>query len=202
MLNLRENIFVGIIGDTKTGKTDLMFKLAKEWKDNKPKDFMVYGYDHHGNRGDIIDVKIDLSDDAWDEALPKLRNSLVILDELRLLHPEDKIRKNFSALLSDFQNRNVDVLYSVHNPKLVLERFTYFTTHYYIFKTNSKEGGFKDKIPDYRLAYAASVYINKYTTINGKGTYPNFPFVEVDRLNGEVNAYNIGNAKQFNKQFK
>lgn len=200
-LDLRENIFAGFIGDTKTGKTTLMYQLAEYWKEKKPKDYIIYGYDHHGNKGNIIDVKIDISDDNWDEALPNLRNALVILDEKRLLHPEDKMRKNWSALIADFQNRNVDVFYAVHNPKLILERFTYFTTHYYIFKTNSKEGGFKDKIPDYQLAYGASLYINKYTTVYGKGTYPDFPFVEVNRLTGQVNAYNIKSDKKFNKQF-
>lgn len=201
LVNGRENIFAGFIGDTKTGKTTLMFELARQWKASKPKDFIVYGFDVHGDKKDIIDVNIELADETWYEKLPTLRNSLILLDEVGILHPEEKTRKEFKELCSSFQNRNNDVFYSVHNPKLILQTFTYYTTHYYIFKTNSKEGGFKDKIPDYRLAYAASVYINKYTTVNGKGTYPNFPFVEVNRLTGETNAYNIKTDKKFNKQF-
>lgn len=198
----RENFFIGFVGDTKTGKTTLMYELARAWKAAKPKDYTVFGFDVHGDKGDVIDVKIDIADENWDSAIPNLRNSLIILDEVGLLHPEEKTRATFKNLCSSFQNRNNDVMYSVHNPKLILQTFTYYTTQYYIFKTNSKEGGFKDKIPDYRLAYAASLMVNKYTTANGKGTYPNFPFVEVNRLNGEVNAYNFNNVKDLRKQFK
>lgn len=196
----RDNFFMGFCGDTKTGKTVTMFEIAEYWKKVKPKHYTVYGYDHHGNKGHIIDVKIDISDENWDEGLPKFRNGLLILDEKRLLHSEDKLRKNWGKFLGDFQNRNVDVMYAVHNPKLILEKFTYFTSHYYVFKTNSREGGFKDKIPDYRLAYAASMLVNKYVQINGKGTYPNFPFVEVNRLKLEVNAYNMKNEKSTVKE--
>lgn len=200
--NGRDNFFMGFVGDTKTGKTATMFELAKAWKLAKPKDYTIFGYDHHGNKGNIIDVKIDISDDNWDEQLLKLRNCLLILDELRLLHGDDRLRKNWAKFLGDFQNRNVDVMYAVHNPKLILEKFTYFTSHYYVFKTNSREGGFKDKIPDYRLAYAASLLVNKYVSINGKGTYPNFPFVEVNRLTLTVNAYNMKDEKSTVSEFR
>lgn len=184
---------MAFIGDVKTGKTSLMFELARDWKKAKPKDFTVFGYDHHGNKKDVIDINIIPSQENWDEALPRLRNSLIILDEKRFLHTEDRLKENWGLMLGDFMNRNNDIMFAVHNPKLILEKFTYFITHYYIFYTNSKEGGFKDKIPNYTKAYTASVFINKYVSLYGKGTYPNLPFVEVNNLTGDVNAYHIYN---------
>ena len=188
MLDFRENIFAGFVGETKSGKTTLMFEFAKVWKSSKPKNYLVYGFDVHGNKGDIIDVKIDIANENWREDLPKLRNSLIILDELRILHPEDKTAKEFKELCSSFQNRNNDIFYAVHNPKLILELFTYYTTQYYIFKTKkmsymSNEGNTK---VEYDITNEI-LYINVNDTVNKGDIFRyndiNKPKLEIDNQN-------------------
>ena len=79
----------------------------------------------------------------------------------------------------------------VHNPSLVLNILSYFTTKYYVYYTESTLGSWEKKIPNYNLCLAASLYINRYVSIKGRGTHPNFPHVMVDNQNQKLTAVNI-----------
>ena len=68
---------------------------------------------------------------------------------------------------------NIDIIYSCHNPMLVINALTYFTTHYYVFYTNMQEGSWKKKIPNYSLCLAGSSYVNKYVRKHGRSVVSN-----------------------------
>ena len=120
-----------------------------------------------------------------------LRNALLILDDYRTLHEQDKAEAWLLYLLQARSEQNIDIMYSIHNPALVINMLTYFTTHYYIFYTQVQEGGWKKKIPNYTTCMAVSNYVNKYVKIYGRGKYPDFPYMIIDNENEEVIAQNM-----------
>ncbi len=125
----------------------------------------------------------------------KLVGSLVILDDYRLINRRP-IEEDWLVTLMNFRAKwNVDIIYVTHNPRLVLNYLTYFTSHYYIFYTKSKEGSFEDKIPDYELCDRASHLANDYVKMFGRGEYPKFPHIIVDTEEEELKIRNMDKEK-------
>ncbi len=120
---------------------------------------------------------------------------MIILDELRVLHPSAQTKPALLELMAVRRKRNINIIYIVHNPKLVLESLTYYTYQYAIFYTNSREGSWSDKIPNANLAITASKLINNYAKQYSqsayKGLYPKFPYIEVDNKTNALTAVNM-----------
>lgn len=125
------------------------------------------------------------------EKIDATRNALLILDDHRILHEEDKARPWIKYLLQQKDGYNIDIIYSCHNPIFVLNAVAAFTTHYYVFYTNMLDGSWKRKIPNYSLCLAGSNYVNKYVRKYGRGTYPNFPFMYIDTENEKLTGINM-----------
>jgi hypothetical protein len=102
--------------------------------------------------------------------------------------------RGLEDLLIDRAKNNVDIIYICHNPGLVLNILSYYTSHWYIFPTNVQEGGFKKKIPNYHLCNAALIAVNEYVKdYDPMSFYPKFPYVIVEKDTGRVNAINFQN---------
>lgn len=182
----------GYIGDNRTGKSVTAEQHAQDWKASNPKGTVV-SFDPQKRFTNVTDYNIFLYEvDTWAESAKKLGNALLILDELRIIHPKAVPNKHFLELMGNRGEQFIDIMYIVHYPAAILELLTNFTDRYYIFPTNSRSDSFEKKIPDYSLAFTASVFINKYTRAFGQARYPGpFPHMMVDRKDGSVSAMNI-----------
>ena len=186
----RESFCWGFIGDNRTGKSVTAEEIARDWRLSRPNGTII-SHDPQKRFKNVTDFYIPTGKKDWHTECAKQTDCLLILDELRLLHPNPKAEDGLMTLMANRGENNIDIIYIVHNPSLVLELFTYFTGMYFIFYTNSKIGGFQKKIPNYTLAHAASYYINKYVRMYGKGEYPDFPYIIVDTQIEELYAVNM-----------
>ena len=183
----------GILGTNGTGKSVTAREVAKLWKQSRPHDDIM-AFDPTDSFRGVANKFIYPHEDWYDKALG-LRNALLILDEVRILHSSNIADRRLLELLSMRREYSIDIIYIVHNPKLVLEILTYYTTRYFIFYTQSRYGSFKDKMPNYAICHGASTFINKYVTRNGRGDYPNFPYMVVDNEKESINGINIDTNK-------
>ena len=184
----RNCFLIGIIGTNRTGKTSKVRKVIQEWKKSRPEN-KVIGFDPQLKLQDLLDEQIGIADDLT--LIHKLRNCLLVLDDFRALHLSDKAEKWLVYLMQFRDQWNIDIVYVVHNPSLVLNVLSFFTTHYYIFYTQSIEGGWKKKIPTYTVCSAVSSYLVEYVSMMGIGLYPKFPYFIVDNKGNKAIAVNI-----------
>ncbi len=189
-LNTRNNFVYGVIGTNTVGKSPFAKKIAEWWKESRPGGTVV-SFDPQNNFEKVSDMFIPIEDKDWAKKCLSLRDTLLILDDYRLINKHDRSVDGLMELLYFREKRNVDIIYICHNPMLVINDLTYFTTNYFIFLTRTKEGSFKDKIPNYTLCVTASKTVNKYVEKFGRGSYPNFPYIEVNCDKQKLLAYNM-----------
>ncbi len=199
----RRGVFCdGLIGFNKMGKTQLAKQIARDWRKTRPgQDIMAFDPQH--NFKGIANKFLSEHEGDWLEEALKLRNGLLILDELRTLHQAHQADRRLVKLLSmrSAEDWNNDIIYIVHSPKMILEVMDTYTTHYRIFFTSARSTQWKDKIANFENCVSAHNLINRYVTRYGKGTYPNFPYVEVDNIGGEISCVNM-DPKKVTKLYK
>lgn len=187
--DVRENDLIGIIGTNRTGKTTKAISLIEKWK--SVNDGPVMSYDPQNLMSHLSDFSVKPSNKKFGEEILRLRDGLLVLDDIRILHPKN-IADPWLMDLMQYRNAyNIDIIYIVHNPSLVLNVLSYFTTKYYVYYTESTFGSWEKKIPNYSLCLAASLYINRYVSVKGRGKYPNFPHIMIDNQNQKLTAVNI-----------
>lgn len=184
----------GIIGDNGSGKSTRCRQIAQLFKKAHPK-AGIYAHDINGDFEDLANDFIHAhTKDLWVK-LSKLSNCLLILDELRVLHPNAQAHRDLLQLMAVRRKRNINIVYVVHNPALVLNAITYYTYKYFVYYTNSREGSFSDKIPSSELAITGSRLINNYvgafSQSQYKAMYPKFPHVIVDTKAGNLQFVNV-----------
>ncbi len=189
----RLNFVKGFMGTNRTGKSVTARKIADWWKEANPgEDIMAF--DPQNRFKGVANKFISIEDTQWPYKAMKLKNALLILDDYRLINEGDRPIKGFRALMTVREDQNIDIIYICHNPMLILEMLTYFTTHYYMFYSLSKEGQFKYRMPNYELSNEASEMINAYVRKYGRGKYPNFPFVIVDTEAQDLKLQNMSKS--------
>lgn len=189
----RKAFLYGIIGNNGSGKTVLANKMARMWREANPDGFII-GFDPTNGFSEVLDYEIsleDIEDNSWYDVVLDKTNCLLILDELRVIHPEPKANKKLLKLMAMRRYQKIDIIYIVHNPSLVLELFTYFTSKYFIFYTIAKYGNFQKRIPNYHECASASYYINRYVRHFGEGKYPVFPYMVVDTRTQKITGVNL-----------
>jgi len=188
----RNNFVWAFIGKSGAGKTVTAKQVAKDWKrTRKRKGGKIFAFDPHDAFYGIADVKIDAKDEDWASIIIQkdkrghypFANSLIILDDYRTLLKSDKMPPDFLDLLALRRRLNLDIIYMVHNPKLILERLSYFSTHFSVFRTESHANDFADKIQKFLTCQQASSLVNAYVRPMEEkeynSLYPNFPYVFV-----------------------
>jgi len=191
-LDIRNNFLFGIIGTNRTGKSVLAREMAIDWRLSRPdtEEYKIVAFDPQDMFIDIADITITVKER---NDIVKLRNCLLILDDYKALHLRN-IAEDWIVELMQFRSKwNIDIIYVTHNPSLVMQILTYYTTHYFIFYTQALQGGWKKKIPSYVLCNAASKALVRYVNHYGRGEYPIFPYFVVDNENAKVYAKNIDN---------
>lgn len=193
----RGNFVFGFIGHNRTGKTSRAIQIAEKWRENNPNGKIVT-FDPQTKFSHISDDFVYSGmdkDEVYTRLVNELReevSSLVILDDYKILHKKERSTETWLEDLLFFRSEyNIDIIYIIHNPALVVEIFTYFTTHYFVFYTESKIGTWEKKIPNYTLCQTASLYINEYVREHGRGEYPNFPHIIVETETERLIAQNM-----------
>lgn len=201
-MNERDNFLYVFIGGNRTGKSVTARKHAVAWKKANPGKLII-GYDPQRRFQDLIDVHISPEDEFWAVKLQRFRNSLIIIDEVKQINENPVPVKGFKTLLAQRCDWNLDIITIFHNPGDVLNCISALATHYFIFFTNTKEGAFQAKIPNYMLCVIASKEVNKHVSIFGKGNYSikdkmgneqivcNFPHIIVDGEKQTLEAINM-----------
>jgi hypothetical protein len=184
----RQNFCIGFVGTNRTGKSITARKVADKWKANNP-DGTVISFDPQDRFRDITDVfiHVGMSNDEIYNVVLYYEDALIILDDYKLIHPKERSTERWLLELMHFRSEyNIDIIYITHNPSLIVKALTFYTTHYFIFYTQSQMGDWNNKIPNYVLCRTGSKYINHYVKKHGRGEYPNFPHViaetETERL--------------------
>lgn len=187
----RDNFMFALFGANRTGKTTLLKALAADWRKSHP-GCKVISFDPQHLLQGISDEYILLSEEkTWVSRVLKMRNCLLIIDEFRLLHQDDKSSSDLRSLLAYWAQYNIDIMMTFHSPGLVLTALTYYITHYMVFYTQATKEKFKDKLSNFEIVVNASAFINRYVEQEGLGTYPVFPYVCVNNKTGELTAVNF-----------
>lgn len=193
----RENFLFAFLGDVKTGKSATIRKLIIAWKKSKPSYYKVIAFDPQKRFQDLADYFLSSGDLSWALRLQKFQNCLIILDDYRLINKNPIPIRGLEDLISQRADLNLDIIYATHNPSLVINYLTYFTDRYYIFYTNSKDGQFEKKIPNYSLCVAAARKVNDHVQRFGRGEYPDFPHCIVITEEKKVKAIHMSrNVKE------
>lgn len=212
----RQVFLWAFIGHTGVGKTVTAVELAKMWRKANPNG-KVIGFDPHDiltNSG-ILDYYISSKDENWATWLMqrdkngkyKFSDSLLILDDYRSLLDGNDCPTDVLELLALRRRLGLDWIYITHNPKLILNRFTYYTNFISIFYCEAHASDYSDKIPKYAACQKASNMINKYILKKieegriknpnytkddfMKECYPNFPHVIVRMESDQLEAMNM-----------
>lgn len=188
-------VFVGASG---YGKTVSTIQVARLWRKNNPRK-KIYYFDPKGDiksSGILRDGDVEIPRGMRDFGAVLCRQKpdksfyhhdfLLILDDYKAILTDDRTPASFLDFLAFAREMNVDVILSTHSPALVIERLSYYVTHYSIYFTQGSAGKFSDKCANYVACEQSRILINKYVMTYGKGAYPNFPYIEVSTLNEAV----------------
>lgn len=182
-----------IIGHNNTGKTVLSTQMAEDFNKRRegvnlrnypPNYYKLAVYDVQSRFTDYLkngDISINSSDKEWAKKLLGLRKSLVILDDYKVLVPNDQMDKSFLDLLQYRAEYGIDIILITHNPKLVLERLSYYVDTYCLFYTAGNSNTFKGRLSGSERLIELKKMIDKeykkYSREEYGKLYPNFPFI-------------------------
>ena len=183
------------IGHNSTGKTVVATELVKMFNERRSKQSsnrpINYGrlavYDVQNRFTDLMkpnDISIRTSNKDWCKELLTLRDSMVVLDDYKVLVPNDRMDSSLLDLLQYRAELGIDIILITHNPSLVLERLSYYVDKYFLFYTLGNDDSFKKKVMGAEKLIALRKVINqqykKYTAQQYSNLYPNFPFIYYD----------------------
>jgi hypothetical protein len=186
----RLNFLGCYIGHNRTGKTSVAVLFAEAWRKRYPEG-TIMTFDPQEKFKHISDFRLLPSDPERGSKMLNLRDALLIIDDYKAFHHKN-IPEPWLLDLMHYRNAyNIDIIVITHSPALIINYLTYYITHYFVFYTETQVGSWEKKIPTYNLCQNASLYVNKYVKINGKGEYPVFPHIVVDTLESKLTAQNI-----------
>lgn len=193
----RGSNIVGVIGTNNTGKTVLIRDLiglfnkkrSKFNSSNYPSNYhKIVVYDVQNRLQDLLmegDLNILPNDKDWKKKILNLRDSLIVLDDFKVLIPNDKMEEDLLNILAFRMEYGLDLIFAAWHPKLIIPRLAMFIDKYYLFATNCDEKDFASRINGSRdMAISFKQLLDKefssYTDNEYKNLYPNFPFIYYD----------------------
>ena len=98
----------------------------------------------------------------------------------------------------------LDFIFIIHSPKLIIERISYYITHFALFYTSGDSDAFKkaQKVQNIETVAQCREYVNRYVKTHGRGEYEtnkNFPFAFIDTEEEKINLINMPKATVIGK---
>ena len=199
---LRSNFIIFFIGHNRTGKSAMAKVLAEIYRKKFGKKKKIISYDPQNRFKDLSDVTIYKED--WgqyfgDDGKPNIHDTLFILDDYRGIMPRDTLDDDFLRLLMQRNEYGLDFIFVCHSPKLIIERISYYITHFALFYTLGDEDGFKSakKMPAVSDVSQCSDFINRYVRAHGRGKFEDmsFPYIFIDAEKETMKLINMDKAK-------
>jgi len=199
---IRTCFIIFFLGHNRTGKSVMALAMAKAYRKKWGKKKRIVSYDPQNRFKDISDEFIYEQD--WgkyfgEDGKPNISDTLFILDDYRGLMPRDTLDENFLRLLMQRNEYGLDFIFVIHSPKLIIERISYYITHFALFYTAGDEDGFKTakKMPSVSDVAQCSQLVNKYVKEHGRGEYKNlsFPFAFIDTEEETIKLINMDKAE-------
>jgi hypothetical protein len=184
-----------IFGNNNTGKSVVAKSIIASWVKKNPNGF-VAAFDPQNRFTKDIDIK-----DKEDlEDLPSMKNSLIVFDDYRKIHPSERQNKWLADLMDNRFEQGIDLVFICHSPKRIIEFLTYYIDTYLVFYTNYKDKDIQNKIPDADIIFEASELVKKeYREVN-EGEYPIFPHCVVLPNDNEIIKVNFKDSPEYGKQ--
>ena len=180
----------------------MALEIAKSYKKKFGKKKKIIAYDPQNRFKDIADGFIFKENWAQyfnDDGLPNIHDTLFILDDYRGLMPRDTLDDDFLRLLMQRNEYGIDFIFVIHSPKLIIERISYYITHFALFYTAGDSDGFRTakKMPSVGDVSQVADFVNKYVREHGRGTYEklSFPFAFIDTEEETIKLINMDKAK-------
>lgn len=195
-MSIRECFVWFFIGHNRTGKSVTARIIAEAYKESDKKR-KVIAFDPQSRFEGLVDKKIPVNVD-W-SVYKKERNCLFIIDDYKIVCPNDRLDPDLLELLAYRNEYGLDFIFICWKPKLIMPRIAIFITKISLFYTAGGVGQFKNRTDDPEVMEKLSEIVNNFVKKNGKGNYPNFPHVCIDFQSGTIQAFNLTNQKQINK---
>ncbi len=216
LAKIRAVFFFMFIGYNRTGKSVTAQQLANEWRMANPHG-IIAGYDPQHRFKHLIDpnYKLYAGEDGWwygkgeyaksgRQSLSKLRNALVVIDDMRGLNPSHNTSKDLGRLMEFRAEYSIDIIMIVHSPGLILEGISTFVSHWYIYLTKGRKAKFEDKIENFEECQLAADLMRRYGEDfpsiledpeqfydeSGKGNHT-FPHIVIDTTTGRMKPQNV-----------
>jgi hypothetical protein len=203
-LDFRNNFCLFMIGHNRTGKSVMAKDIAVSYRNKFKKKKKIICYDPQNRFEDVRDDRI-ISEDwgqYFDETEEKLliSDTLFILDDYRGLMMNDRLDNLFLKMLMLRNEYGLDFLFIVHSPKLIIERISYYITHFALFYISGSDDNFKksQKIQSVETVAQCSDLVNRYVREHDRGTYEtnkNFKFAWIDTEEETVSFINMDKLK-------
>ncbi len=201
----RNNFLKFFIVHNRTGKSVLAKKIASDYKKSH-KGNKIISYDPQSRFTDITDIR--LTEENWEKFFSKdgkellISDALFIMDDYRGLMGSDTVKPKFMDIIMKRNEHGLDFIFICHSPKLILERLSYFITHFALFYTSGDADSFKSskKMDNIDTIIQCREVINAYAREFGRGEYSadgnhTFPFIWIDTEDEKLNLINMPNAR-------
>lgn len=165
------------LGHNRTGKSVTALKFAVAWKQAKKYRYLI-AFDPQDRFKDIRDARI--IEPNWEKYLdPKYKDICFIIDDYHMV-VDERIDNNLLTLFALRNERGLEFIFITHNPELIRKKISYYITDLYLYKTQGTDHDFKGKLSNPELIIRLRHIVNSYVSRNGKGDYPNFPYVHIN----------------------
>lgn len=201
----REGFILFMLGHNRTGKSvvakDLTVSYKKKWGKKKS----VIAYDPQNRFEDVRDARIMNEDwgkyfDSTGEKL-LIHDTLFVLDDYRGLMMKDSLDPQFLKMLMLRNEYGLDFIFVIHSPKLIIERISYYITHFALFYISGDADAFRkaQKVQNIETVAQCRELVNGYVKKNGKGVYDKggkhtFPFAFIDVGEETIDLINMNDA--------
>jgi hypothetical protein len=137
----RETEFFVATGANRTGKTSIARAFIIDYINANPGNNIIT-FDPQYKFTDLADMTIDLSaandrKDSWAVSVSKVKNSLLILDDYRMLCGGNQVGEGWFSLLGLRAENSIDILIICHHPSQVQRIFSSFITGVLVFYTKN-----------------------------------------------------------------
>ncbi len=184
-----------ILGNNDTGKTVITKAIIANWLKENPKGY-VAAFDPQKRFEKDIDIRTqeDLKD------LPLMKNSILVFDDFRKIHKKNQPDEWLVDLMDNRAEHGLDLVFTAHSTKRMLEFLTIYADRYVTFFMNYKDKDIISKVPDCEIVLDALNIVKKEYRENGKGNYPVFPHCIVEPNNNLIIKVNFKNDPDYGKR--